>query len=109
MSKVEGGSLAEVQDQLQAILEGRITELMTEIKATQAVARQIGRTEEEVERQRKLRAQFESELAPLREEADSLQAEVTSLQTEIDAVLENLKRMRAMHEQLTAMKSGSIS
>ena len=70
-------SLQAIQDQLSSILEEKITGLMTHIKASQALSRQIARTEEEVERQRLLRDQLEAELSPKRQEAAELNQDVS--------------------------------
>lgn len=100
-------SMQAIQDQLTAILEDRVTELMTQVKSTQALSRQIARTEEEVERQRLLQERLEAELAPLREEEAALRAETQSLQAEVDALLDSVSRMRNIREELLAIKGGS--
>lgn len=100
-------SLQAIQERLSAILEERVTELMTHIKATQALSRQIARTEEEVERQRLLQEKLEAELGPLREEATTLQAETDGLQAEVDALVDSVNRMRDIREELLAIKGGS--
>ena len=103
----QGSSLQQIQEQLTAILEERVTELMTQIKTTQALSRQIARTEEEVERQRLLQEKLESELLPLREEAASLQAETATLQAEVDDLLAKVASFRSSREGLLALKLGS--
>lgn len=100
-------SLASIQDQLTAILEARVTELMAQVKTTQAISRQIARTEEEVERQRLLQERLEAELGPLRQEAARLSAETGTLQSEVDELLESVSRMRNIREELLAIKGGS--
>lgn len=107
MSQSDLPSLQAVQDQLTAILEARVTELMTQIKATQALSRQIARTEEEVERQRLLQEKLEADLAPLRQEAAELKTQNESLQAEVDDLLESVSRMRNIREELLAIRGGS--
>lgn len=100
-------SLQAIQEQLAAILEDRVTELMTQIKATQALSRQIARTEEETERQRLLQERLEAELGPLRHEAARLSTETQRLQGEVDELLDSVSRMRNIREELLAIKGGS--
>lgn len=107
MPNADSPNLARIQDELSAVLEERVTELMTQIKATQALSRQIARSEEEIERQRMLQERLETELGPLRQEAASLQAETASLQSEVDELLESIAKMRNIREELLAIKGGS--
>ncbi len=107
MSKAETASLQSVQEQLQEILELRVTELMTQIKAAQAVSRQIARTEEEVERQRMLRERLEVEVGPLRREAAELTAETQALQAELDGVKSAVSRLREIRNELAALRSST--
>lgn len=104
MSSADNLSLQAIQEQLNTILEARIVELMTHIKAAQSVARQIARTEEEIGRQKLLREQLESELGPLRAESAQLQGETEALQGEVDSLLESISRMRNIREELMAIK-----
>lgn len=107
MSGSESLSLQAIQERLSAILEERVTDLMTQIKATQALSRQIARTEEEVERQRLLQEKLQAELGPLREEASALKAETDNLQGEVDELLHSVARMRDIREELLAIKGGA--
>jgi chromosome segregation ATPase len=107
MSETDTQSLAAIQDQLTAVLETRVTDLMTQIKTTQALSRQIAKTEEEVERQRLLQERLEEELGPLRTEAAELKAATESLQSEVDALLDSISRMRNIREELLAIKGGA--
>ena len=85
-------NLGQIEEQLKAVLEERLTDLMTQIKSTQALSRQIARTEEELDRQRLLQERLEADLAPLRSEATALSAETSALQAEVDALLSSLTR-----------------
>jgi|JI10StandDraft_1071094.scaffolds.fasta_scaffold143915_2 chromosome segregation ATPase len=100
-------SLQAIQDQLTAVLEERVTDLMTQIKSTQALSRQIARTEEEIERQRLLQERLEAELGPLRHESAQLQAQTQALQGEVDELLDSVSRMRNIREELLAIKGGT--
>jgi chromosome segregation ATPase len=102
-------TLGQIEEQLKAVLEERLTDLMTQIKSTQALSRQIARTEEELDRQRLLQERLEADLAPLRSEATSLQSETTALQAEVDALLDSVSRMRAIKEELLAIKGGDAT
>ncbi len=102
-------NLGQIEEQLKAVLEERLTDLMTQIKSTQALSRQIARTEEELDRQRLLQERLEADLAPLRSEATALQAETSALQAEVDALLDSVSRMRAIKEELLAIKGGDAT
>ena len=102
-------NLGQIEEQLKAVLEERLTDLMTQIKSTQALSRQIARTEEELDRQRLLQERLEADLAPLRSEATALQAETSALQAEVDALLDSVSRMRAIQEELLAIKGGDAT
>lgn len=97
-------SLGAIHDQLGALLEARVTELMSEIKASQALTRQIARTEEEIERQRLLKDKLEGELGPLRQQADQLHADVTALRDEVDGVADAVARLEEIQSELAALK-----
>ena len=107
MSLSEPADLREVQEHLSAILEERVTDLMTQIKATQALSRQIARTEEEIERQQLLQERLETELGPLRDEVTSLKVETETLQAEVDELLDSVSRMRNIREELLSIRRGS--
>jgi chromosome segregation ATPase len=107
MTLSDNASLQAIQEQLSGLLEERVTELMTQIKATQALSRQIARTEEELDRQRLLQERLEDDLGPLREEAASLRTETDTLQGEVDELLESVSRMRNLREELLAIKPSS--
>jgi hypothetical protein len=100
-------TIQQIQEQLTAVLEERVTDLMAQIKATQAISRHIARTEEELERQRLLQERLESDLGPLREEAAALRAETQSLQAEVDELIDSVSRMRNIREELLAIKGGA--
>jgi hypothetical protein len=102
-------NLGQIEEQLKAVLEERLTDLMTQIKSTQALSRQIARTEEELDRQRLLQERLEADLAPLRSEATALSAETSALQAEVDALLDSVSRMRAIKEELLAIKGGDAT
>jgi hypothetical protein len=107
MPKAETASLQTVQDQLQAILEEKVTDLMTQIKASQAVSRQIARTGEEIERQRLLRERLETELGPLRKEVAELTIETKALQDELAGVASAAARLREIRNELTALRTST--
>lgn len=93
-------SLHAIQEQLSAVLEERLTELMSHLKASQALTRQIARTEEEIERHRLLSERLATELGPLRTEASRLSAETTALQGQFDDVAGSVARLKEIREEL---------
>lgn len=107
MTHSDHSSLQAIQEQLADVLESRVTELMTEIKASQALSRQIARTEEELDRQRMLRERLQADLQPLRDEAATLKSETSTLQGEVDDLLASISRMRNIREELLAIKGDS--
>lgn len=107
MASAHNAQLQAIQDQLDGILEDRLTELMTQIKSAQGVARQIARTEEEIDRQQRLKEQLAAQLGPMRTEAEELRAETDALQAEVDALLESISRMKNIREELLAIKGAT--
>ena len=105
----EHPSLDEIQTQLNGILETRITELMASIKEAQALSQQIALTDDHIRRQRTLKEHLQSELAPLRQEADDLSSETATLQEEVDGLVQSISKMRNLREELLAIKGGSAS
>lgn len=93
-------SLHAIQEQLGAVLEERVTELLSHLKASQSLARQIARTEEEIERHRVLSERLASELGPLRSEAGRLSAETSALQAQFDDVSGSVARLKEIREEL---------
>ncbi len=96
-------SLAAIQEQLSAVLEERVTELMSHLKASQTLTRQIARTEEEIERHRMLSERLAAELGPLRTEAARLSSETTALQAQFDDVSGSVARLKEIREELQAL------
>lgn len=103
----ENPSLDQIQGQLNAILEGRITNLMAAIKVAQGLSQQIAMTDDQIRRQQMLKEQLESELSPLRKEAEDLASETSALQEEVDGLLQSISKMRNLREELLAIKGGS--
>ncbi|MCA9572169.1 MAG: hypothetical protein KC656_30225 [Myxococcales bacterium] len=103
MSNGDHMSLQAIHDQLGAVLEDRVTELMTHIKTAQALSRQIARTEEEIERQRRLRETLEADLGPMRKEADELAAATEQLASKVKGAKGAVERLKALRDELSAM------
>lgn len=103
MPNADKPSLHAIQEQLSAVLEERVTELMTHIKASQGLARQVARTEEEIERHRALSARLASELGPLQQEAARLSAETAALQGQVTDASASVTRLREIREELHAL------
>ncbi len=93
-------SLHAIQEQLSAVLEERVTELMSHLKSSQSLARQIARTDEEIERHRVLSERLATELGPLRAEASRLAAETHALQAQFDDVAGSVARLKEIREEL---------
>lgn len=105
MAKADTPSLQAIQEQLGAILEERVTELMAQIKATQALVRRVARTEEEIERQKLLAERLEAEVVPLREEASQLSEHTASLHAEVSQLAGATVRLRELRAELEALAS----
>ena len=103
----ENPSLDQIQTQLGSILEGRITDLMAAIKSAQGVSQQIALTDDQIRRQQMLKDQLETELYPLRKQAEDLSSETAALQQEVDSLLQSISKMRNLREELLAIKGGS--
>ena len=107
MAKADTPSLQAIQEQLGALLEERVTELMTQIKATQALVRRISATEDEIARHKLLGERLEAELGPLRDEAGTLAARTAALQAEADALSGTNARLREIRRELEALTASS--
>ncbi|MCB9664566.1 MAG: hypothetical protein H6732_10680 [Alphaproteobacteria bacterium] len=102
----EATNVRAIHDQLATLLEERVTELMTEIKTSQALTRQIARTEEEIERQQLLKDKLEAELGPLRTRAAELASETEELRTQLDDAGDLVARLGEIREELEALQAG---
>ncbi len=88
-----------IHDELNGILEARITELLGQIKAVQEVTLQVVTAEQDIRRHQQMRHQLESELGPL-------QAETTESQARVDAMRDTVTRMRQLRDELQSHLSG---
>jgi chromosome segregation ATPase len=107
MAKAETPSLQAIQEQLGALLEERVTELMAQIKATQTLVRRIASTEDEIARHKLLGERLEAELGPLREEAGTLAAHTSTLQAELGQLSGTTARLREIRRELEALSASS--
>ena len=98
--------LRAIQEDLNAVLEERVTDLLAHMKAIQEVTAQIAATEVEIRRQEALKEHLEGELEPLTSEADDLRAENAELQGKVDKLQENVSKMRKLREELMGNLSG---
>jgi len=92
--------LAELQGQLDAVLEERITELVAAIRACQEVTAQIATTTLEIRRQEALGDELSKQLEPLSAEASRLETENESSAQELAALKADVERMQAEREAL---------
>lgn len=102
----EATNVRAIHDQLATLLEERVTELMTEIKTSQALTRQIARTEEEIERQQLLKDKLEAELGPMRARAADLAAETEELRGQLEDAGDVVARLTEIREELEALQVG---
>ena len=92
--------LQTIKQQLEAVLEHRIGDLLGHVKATQAVTRQIVAAEAEIHRQQELESRLREELGPLETASETLTSDNADLQSKVEKVRENVDRMRALKQQL---------
>lgn len=88
-----------IHDELNGILEARITELLGQVKAVHEVTLQVVSAEQDIRRHEQMRQQLESELEPL-------QAENTDAQQRVNAMRETVSRMRKLRDELQSHLSG---
>lgn len=86
----ESDRLQELQEQLEAVLEERITNLLTTVKATQAVSARIAATQADIHRNEQLQATLKSDLKPLESDNDKLKRRADQLRDKIA----NLRKQR---------------
>ena len=92
--------LATIQSDLNTLLEQRIGNLLGVVRAAQEVTRQIIAAEEEIRRQTLVKDQLESDLGPLRSQADDLTVENRELRHRVDALKGNVDRMKTLRDEL---------
>ena len=102
MSTADSEQLRALKAQFDALLEGRIGDLLGQVRAIQELTRRISATEAEIRRNEELTAPMEAELGSLTQENQGLQARVTQLKDHVGT-------MRAMKKELmsnlTTLKS----
>lgn len=98
-------TLEAIQEQLGSVLESRVTDLMAAIKSTQALSRQLARTEEEIERHELLRDKLASELEPLRAAYATLAEEVAGLESAVSGLTDRVDRLGEIRDELTALRA----
>jgi chromosome segregation ATPase len=91
-----------LKQELESLLEERISDLLCHVKVAQGVTRQILAAEEDIRRQQLLQASLEQELPPLEEEAEGLQAENSVLESKVEKLRDNVMRLRVLKGDLTA-------
>jgi chromosome segregation ATPase len=108
MSK-DADRLRAIQDELNGILESRITELLARTRALREVTNQIVATELDIRRNDQMKAQLEAELGPLGSRSGALEAENAELKTKVDGARANVERMRKLREEHLSIMSGLTS
>lgn len=98
--------LRAIKDELDTILESRITDLLAHMKALREVTSQLSATELDIRRQEALKNQLEREVAPLSAQAEGLERENADIQRKVDGLRENVGRMRKLREELMSNLSG---
>lgn len=96
----ESDRLHTLQSELESALEHRITELLTHVKATQAITAQLATTQQEIRVQERLKEQLSAELQPLSEHATALEGDAEKLADRIDKLKENILRMKTQRKGL---------
>jgi chaperonin cofactor prefoldin len=89
-----------IQGELEEVLETRLTELMTTVKAAQAVNARLAATQAEIQRQEHLRTALEADLEPLEARSESLSSDNDKLQAKVEQLKANIRQMRARRQEL---------
>lgn len=92
--------LNQLTAEFEEILEARLTELLTSVKAAQAITAQIATTQQEIRVQERLQDQLRSELEPLDRHAAALGADADKLQQRVDQLKDNVVKLRARRQGL---------
>ncbi|TVQ91387.1 MAG: hypothetical protein EA397_10030 [Deltaproteobacteria bacterium] len=98
--------LKKLQADFEAALEGQITDLLTHVKATQAVTARLASTQQEILVQERLQEQLKAEMEPLTKHAAALQGDSEKLRKRIEQLKENIRRMRAKRKELVDTANG---
>jgi len=92
--------LTELQAQFEAVLEDRITELLTHVKATQEVSTRLSAVQAEILRQEHLRQHLESGLEPLNHAGATLASDNEKLTKKVEALKSNVRKLQATRADL---------
>ena len=92
--------LATIQSDLNNLLEHRIGNLLGVVRAAQEVTRQIIAAEEEIRRQTLIKEQLETDLGPLKSQAEGLGTENRELRHRVDSMKNNVDRMKSLRDEL---------
>ena len=102
MSTADSEQLHALKEQFSSLLEGRIGELLGQVRAIQELTRRLSAAEGEIVRNQELAAPLEAELGSLTQENAGLQARVAQATAQVG-------KMRAMKKELmsnlTTLKS----
>jgi len=92
--------LQTITQEFEQVLESRITELLTHVKAAQALTAHIATTHQEIRLQERLQEQLQSELEPLSRHASALDADAEKLKKRVEQLKENVVKLRARRQGL---------
>ena len=98
--------LREIQGELERVLETRVTQLLSRMKAIREVTAQIAAVEADIQRQERVRSGLEAEVPGLEARVGQLGAENGELQGRVDGLREKVGRMNKLREELMANLSG---
>jgi uncharacterized coiled-coil DUF342 family protein len=92
---IEAQTLKALQTELEGALEERLTELMTQVKASQALTAQISAAHQEIRRHERAHEQLTAELAN-----KGTGVEADKMRKRAEQVQENLRKMRKQRDGL---------
>jgi len=106
MASPDTDRLQTIKEDLNGILEERITDLMSHVKAAQEVTRQLAATELDIRHQTALQNQYEAELSGLVTESRDLKKGNSELEEKLEKMRANVARMKKLREDLMTNLSG---
>ena len=92
--------LQTLTEEFEQVLEARITELLTHVKAAQALTARIATTQQEIRLQERLQEQLQADLEPLDRHASALESDSDKLKKRVEQLKDNVTKLRARRQGL---------
>lgn len=106
MASADNERLRAIQEELNGVLEARITDLLGHVRAVQEVTARIASTSSEIQRQEQLRELLDAELSSLDGQSESLRTDNARIEEKVTALRANVQQMRKLRAELMSDLTG---